>query len=83
MSSHIFINLIYIVSAALFIYGLKMLTSPETARQGNKLSAIGMLIAVVITLFDQGIISYTWIIMGLLIGGGLVVVVADLHQKNN
>jgi len=39
-------NLSYIVSAALFIFGLKMLGSPATARKGNMLSSIGMLIAV-------------------------------------
>lgn len=71
MNGQIFINLVYIVSAGLFIYGLKMLTSPATARQGNRLSALGMLIAMVITLFDQGIITYTWIIIGLLIGTGI------------
>ena len=38
-------NLAYIVSAALFIFGLKMLGSPATARRGNMLSALGMLVA--------------------------------------
>ena len=64
MSGQLIINFVYILSAGLFIYGLKMLTSPATARQGNRLSAAGMLIAVVITLFDQGIVDYTWIILG-------------------
>jgi NAD(P) transhydrogenase subunit beta len=71
VSGQLIINFVYILSAGLFIYGLKMLTSPATARQGNKLSATGMLIAVVITLFDQGIVDYTWIIFGVAVGGAI------------
>jgi NAD(P) transhydrogenase subunit beta len=71
VSGQLIINLVYIVSAGLFIYGLKMLTSPATARQGNRLSAIGMLIAIVVTLFDQGIVDYSWIIFGLVVGGAI------------
>jgi len=71
VSGQIIINLVYIVCAGLFIYGLKMLTSPATARKGNRLSATGMLIAVVVTLFDQGIVDYTWIIFGLVVGGAI------------
>jgi NAD(P) transhydrogenase subunit beta len=48
-----------------------MLTSPATARTGNRLSATGMLIAVVVTLFDQGIVDYTWIVFGLVVGGAI------------
>ena len=44
------VNLAYIVAAALFVFGLKMLGSPATARRGNALSAAGMLIAIVVTL---------------------------------
>lgn len=68
MNISIFINLTYIVSAALFIYGLKMLSSPATARRGNMLSSIGMLIAVVITLLNQEIIDFQWILVGFLVG---------------
>jgi proton-translocating NAD(P)+ transhydrogenase subunit beta len=62
------INLSYIVSAVLFIFGLRMLSSPKRARAGNLLSGLGMLIAIVVTLFDKGIISYQWIITGLAVG---------------
>jgi NAD(P) transhydrogenase subunit beta len=62
------ISLSYIVASVLFIYGLKMLSSPVTARRGNMVSAFGMLIAVVVTLLDQHIIGYQWIILGVLIG---------------
>lgn len=62
------INLSYLISAILFIVGLKMLSSPKTARTGNFYSAIGMLIAICATLFDKNIISYQFIIIGLLVG---------------
>ena len=44
------INLAYVVAAALFILGLKLLSHPDTAKRGNFVSAVGMLIAVVVTL---------------------------------
>lgn len=62
------INLSYLISAVLFIIGLKMLSSPKTARAGNFYSALGMLIAIVATLFEKEIISYQFIIIGLLVG---------------
>ena len=58
----------YIVASVLFIIGLLWLRSPETARAGNRLSAFGMLIAVVFTVIDQDIVSYEWIIVGLIVG---------------
>lgn len=61
------INFAYVVSAALFIFGLKMLSSPATARRGNLLSALGMLLAIVVTLLASGL-SYVWIIVGMGIG---------------
>jgi len=64
-------NLAYIVSAVLFILGLKGLASPRTARRGNLLAAMGMLIAVVVTLFDRQIIDFTYIIAGIAIGGSI------------
>ncbi|GLS83190.1 NAD(P)(+) transhydrogenase (Re/Si-specific) subunit beta [Paraferrimonas haliotis] len=64
-----FIYLAYLVAAVLFILGIKGLTKPRTAVKGNQLSALGMLIAVVVTLFDQNILSFQWIIAGVIIGG--------------
>ena len=58
----------YVVAAVLFIYGLKDLSSPATARRGNLISAIGMLLAVVGGLLDQGIVEYQWIILGIVLG---------------
>ncbi|MBU0610582.1 MAG: NAD(P)(+) transhydrogenase (Re/Si-specific) subunit beta [Armatimonadetes bacterium] len=71
------INLAYLVSAALFIYGLKMMSHPRTARPGNALSAVGMLLAIVVTLGSREIVSY-WtigagIIVGSVIGGTLAI----------
>ncbi len=63
------INLAYVVAAALFILGLKLLSHPDTAKKGNFISAIGMLVAVVVTLLDQQIISYHYILLGFVIGG--------------
>ncbi len=63
--------LIYLVSAALFIMGMKRLQSPDTARNGNMMSGIGMLIAIVVTLLDQQILSFQVIIAGVVVGGGL------------
>ncbi|HHD63853.1 MAG TPA: NAD(P)(+) transhydrogenase (Re/Si-specific) subunit beta, partial [Desulfobulbaceae bacterium] len=64
------INFAYVVSAALFIFGLKMLSSPATARRGNLLSALGMLLAIVATLLASGL-SYIWIILGVVIGSAI------------
>ncbi len=61
-------NLAYIVSAVLFVFGLKMLGSPATARRGNMLSSIGMLIAVVAGLSAEGIVAYKFIAIGMVVG---------------
>lgn len=53
---------VYILAVILFIFGLKMLSSPRTARKGNWFSAIGMFLAIAITMFDKSIQGY-WIIM--------------------
>jgi len=74
-SSALAINFAYIISAGLFIFGLKMLSSPATARRGNLLSAVGMLLAIVVTLFSQGL-DYKWILLGMVIGSAVGLVVA-------
>lgn len=62
-----FIQFGYIIASALFIIGLKMMGKIPTAKNGNRLSAVGMLLALVITLLYSGM-DYTWIIAGLAIG---------------
>jgi len=61
------INFAYIISAGFFIFGLKMLSSPATARRGNMFSSIGMLLAIVVTLFNAGL-DYKWIALGVAVG---------------
>jgi NAD(P) transhydrogenase subunit beta len=63
--------LVYLVSAVLFIIGLQRLQSPATARGGNAISGVGMLIAVVATLVVAEILSPAVIAAGLLVGGAL------------
>jgi H+-translocating NAD(P) transhydrogenase subunit beta len=63
------IAIAYLVAASLFILGLKRLGSPRTARSGNVLGATGMLIAVIATLIHWEIVTYTWIVAGMVIGG--------------
>jgi NAD(P) transhydrogenase subunit beta len=70
----------YIVAAVLFIFGLKRMTSPSTARSGNRLAAIGMALALVATLLDHQIISYWTIAIGTLIGGVMGVYFARTVQ---
>ena len=74
MTLDLALNMIYVVSAGLFIYGLKQLGSPATARRGNAISAVAMLIAIIVALLDQSVVDYRWIIGGVVIGtiiGGL------------
>ncbi len=63
------IILAYMVSAVLFIYGLKMLSKATTAVRGNMISALGMLIAIVATLLLNEVVDFKWIIAGIAIGG--------------
>jgi len=65
------INLTYIVSALLFAFGIKMLSSPDTARRGNMVSAVGMSLAILVTLLSREVVSYQWIFLGVLAGAGV------------
>lgn len=62
------LQIFYIISAILFILGVRSLSSPETARRGMNFASLGMLLAVVGTLFSHQIISYKWIFAGLALG---------------
>lgn len=77
------IYLSYLVSAVLFIVGLKMMSSPKTARHGNFYSAFGMLIAICATLIDKHIVDYKFIFIGLMIGaviGGFLAITVKMTQ---
>ena len=78
VSSDDVINLAYVIAATLFVFGIKMLGSADTARRGNIISGLGMLLAVVITLLDRDILSYQWIVIGILIGAGIGAVAARM-----
>ena len=60
--------LVYLIASICFIFGIKKLSSPKTARQGNQLAALGMLLAIIVTLFDQRVLTFEYIILGVVIG---------------
>ena len=64
-------NLFYLISAVCFILGLKRLSHPKTARSGNFLAALGMLIAIAATLASSGVLDLKLIAIG--IGTGTVI----------
>ena len=78
MNMEIIINFSYLIAALCFTFGLKLLGSPATARKGNMISAIGMLIAVVVTLLSKQIIDYKWILVGIAAGSVIGVFAARL-----
>jgi len=67
----VYILVSYLVAAVLFILGLMRMSSPSTARLGNILAAIGMLIAVVVTLLLREVLNYTMVLVGIAIGGAI------------
>lgn len=77
MSGTELLPLAYLVSVACFAVGLKRLGRVRTARSGNALAATGMLVAVLITLVEQGLVDYRWIAGGLVLGAaaGVAIVV--------
>jgi len=73
-------NLVYLIAAVLFIFGLKNLSSPKTARRGNQMAMLAMLLAIVVTLLDQRIVNFTYIIVGLIVGSAIGAVAARTVQ---
>ena len=75
MDTSIFAQLAYLVSAILFVSGIKQLSSPATARSGNIRASAAMLLAIVVTLLDNEILDWTTVaaavIAGAVIGGVL------------
>ena len=70
------IQITYLVAASLFILGLKKLGSPATARNGNLVAAVGMLLAIIATLLDRHVLNYEMILVGLAIGSVIGTVIA-------
>jgi NAD(P) transhydrogenase subunit beta len=69
------INFIYLISVVLFMLGLKNLSSPATAKLGNKLSMSGMGLAILATLLTPGL-TFNWIIVGIIIGAAIGAIAA-------
>ena len=66
----------YLAASVLFIMALRGLSSPESARRGNMLGIAGMVIAIITTLADPGVVSFSMILLGMLIGGSIGTIVA-------
>jgi NAD(P) transhydrogenase subunit beta len=74
------IAIAYRVASVLFILGLKQLSSPATARSGNRLAAIGMALALAATLLDRQIISFWIIAVGMIVGAAIGIYFARTVQ---
>jgi NAD(P) transhydrogenase subunit beta len=81
--SLVVINFWYVIAAALFIFGLKKLGSPDNAVRGNIYSAAAMLIAVAVTLFNKNILSFDWIIIAAVAGSIIGAVAAQRVQMTS
>jgi len=66
----------YLAASVLFILALRGLSSPESARKGNIFGIAGMVIAIITTLADPGVVSFPMILLGLLVGGSIGTLVA-------
>ncbi|MDX6476819.1 MAG: H+-translocating transhydrogenase subunit beta, partial [Gaiellaceae bacterium] len=70
------VNLLYLVTIVCFVLALRFLSSPATARRGNQIGAVGMVVAIVATLLKAGVHLDWELIVGALIGGGFGAVAA-------
>lgn len=77
------IDIAYLISACLFVLGIKGLTKPKTAVRGNLLAAAGMGVAAVVTLLNERIVTYEVIIAGVVVGGLIGAVMAKKVQMTS
>jgi NAD(P) transhydrogenase subunit beta len=63
------VQVAYLAAVVLFMVGLHYLRSPASAIRGNRLAAVGMLLAVVVTLLDHAVLHLEVIVLGLMVGG--------------
>ena len=70
------LNIAYLIASVLFVFGLKGLAHPSTAIRGNLLGAMGVLLAVAVTLFDRKIVSFELILAGVVVGSALGAILA-------
>ena len=71
MSDNYLIEFSYLFASILFVFGLKGLSHPKTARRGMNMAALGMLVAIIGTLLHHEIISYMMIFIGIVIGSAI------------
>src|SRR6266540_1320455 len=69
-------NLLYLLTIVTFILALRFLSNPATARRGNQIGAIGMLVAIIVTFAQDEIASYWEIAVGMVVGGAFGAVAA-------
>jgi H+-translocating NAD(P) transhydrogenase subunit beta len=69
-------DLLYLVTIVTFILALRFLSRPDKARLGNWIGAAGMLLAIVVTFAQDGIVDYWQIGLGMVVGGGFGAVAA-------
>ena len=69
-------GLAYLTAAICFILALRGLSSPVTARRGNFVGIAGMVIAIAATLANPHVLSYSWIVAGILLGGSIGTIIA-------
>jgi NAD(P) transhydrogenase subunit beta len=77
MEKDLIIKIAYLIASVMFIVGIKMLGKTTTARRGNFISAMAMLIAIAVTLLDSQVLSFTEIFVTILIGSVIGTVIAQ------
>ncbi|WP_162053337.1 NAD(P)(+) transhydrogenase (Re/Si-specific) subunit beta [Pontibacter pamirensis] len=77
MERDLIIKIAYLIASVLFIVGIKMLGKTSTARRGNFISAVAMLIAILVTLLDRQVLSFTEIFVTILVGSVIGTVIAQ------
>ena len=80
MDKLLFIKIVYIASAVLFMYGLKRMSHPRTAVRGNLYGVLGMILAVAATMWSDDVDQVSWIAGGIFGGAAIGVLLAYLIQ---
>src|SRR6185369_3723051 len=75
-------NFAYLATIVAFILALKFLSSPATARRGNWIGAVGMLIAIGVTFAQKSVVSYWEILVGMAVGGSAAALIALAEFHN-
>ena len=80
-------ELAYLAAGVLFIVGLRGLTSPRTARRGNRLAALGMLLAIIVVVIDlvaeDAAMAWAIVAGGIVVGGAIGAVLAIRVQMTD